>query len=82
MNPITGLLTALGVLTLGYVAAWTRLAMGARQRSDRDQSPDADARFPSALQLGVGFGSNFFDTLGIGSFATTTAIFRLRRMLP
>jgi uncharacterized membrane protein YfcA len=26
--------------------------------------------------------TNFFDTLGIGSFATTTAIFRLKRMVP
>src|SRR5207244_1185260 len=27
----------------------------------------------------VGFITNFFDTLGIGSFATTTTIYRLRR---
>jgi uncharacterized membrane protein YfcA len=26
--------------------------------------------------VGIGFGTNFFDTLGIGSFATTTAAFR------
>jgi uncharacterized membrane protein YfcA len=31
---------------------------------------------PSPLGLGTGFVTNFFDTLGIGSFATTTAIFR------
>jgi len=30
----------------------------------------------------VGFVTNFLDTLGIGSFAPTTAIFKLRRLVP
>jgi len=37
---------------------------------------------PTVLQLGIGFVTNFFDTLGIGSFAPTTAIFRLLRTVP
>lgn len=37
---------------------------------------------PSAAQSLVGFVTNFFDTLGIGSFATTTAIFKFREMVP
>lgn len=37
---------------------------------------------PSLLQLLIGVITNFFDTLGIGSYATTTAIYRLRRMMP
>src|SRR5690349_14173005 len=32
-------------------------------------------------RLLLGFVTNFFDTLGIGSFATTTAAFRARRMV-
>ena len=36
---------------------------------------------PTALQAGIGFVTAFFDTLGIGSFATTTAIYKLRRMV-
>lgn len=32
-------------------------------------------------RLLVGFITNFFDTLGIGSFAPTTAAFRARRMV-
>ena len=36
---------------------------------------------PSALHLATGFVTNFFDTLGIGSFATTTAIFKFKRMI-
>jgi uncharacterized membrane protein YfcA len=37
---------------------------------------------PTPFQLGVGLVTAFFDTLGIGSFATTTAIFKLRNMVP
>lgn len=37
---------------------------------------------PRALDLLIGFVTNFFDTLGIGSFATTTAAFRLFRLVP
>jgi uncharacterized membrane protein YfcA len=36
---------------------------------------------PTVIQLGIGFITNFFDTLGIGSFATTTAFYKLRRMM-
>ena len=37
---------------------------------------------PKPLDLLIGFVTNFFDTLGIGSFATTTAVFRLFRLVP
>jgi uncharacterized membrane protein YfcA len=37
---------------------------------------------PTPLQLVIGFVTNFFDTLGIGSYATTTAIYKLRRLVP
>ena len=47
-----------------------------------EPDPAIDARFPTPLQVGVGAVTNFFDTLGIGSFATTTAIFRLKQMVP
>ncbi len=39
-------------------------------------------RTPTLVQLLTGFVTNFFDTLGIGSFATTTAIFKFRHMVP
>jgi uncharacterized membrane protein YfcA len=35
----------------------------------------------SALELGTGFVTNFFDTLGIGSFAPTTAIFKFFKLV-
>ncbi len=37
---------------------------------------------PTPLQTVIGFVTAFFDTLGIGSFATTTAVFKLRNMVP
>ena len=36
----------------------------------------------SPAYLLTGFVTNFFDTLGIGSFATTTAIFKFKNMVP
>ena len=84
MNPITALLTALGALTAVFVAFWGRAIAvttgDTRGRGEPD--PAVDARFPTPLQVGVGAVTNFFDTLGIGSFATTTAIFRLKQMVP
>jgi uncharacterized membrane protein YfcA len=37
---------------------------------------------PTLLQTAIGFVTAFFDTLGIGSFATTTAVYKLRSMVP
>ncbi len=37
---------------------------------------------PNAEAIGLGAVTNFFDTLGIGSFATTTAWIKFRRMVP
>jgi uncharacterized membrane protein YfcA len=82
MTPITGLLTALGALTAVFAGFWTRTVLAARRVPDGRASPATDARLPSALEAGIGAVTNFFDTLGISSFATTTAIFRLRRLVP
>jgi uncharacterized membrane protein YfcA len=64
-NPINALLTALAVLTGGYVVGWSRHENG-----------------PSLGALGVGWLTNFLDQLGIGSFAPTTAFFRMFKMVP
>jgi uncharacterized membrane protein YfcA len=37
----------------------------------------AGFRWPTAVQLGIGAVTDFFDTLGVGSFATTTSLFKL-----
>jgi uncharacterized membrane protein YfcA len=81
MNPITALLAALAALTAVYVGVWAKVV--AAVRGDRSPaSPATDARFPTPLSLGVGAITNFLDTLGIGSFATTTAMFRAFAMVP
>jgi len=59
-----GLYGALGVLNVAFVATW----IGVRRRHARDQGP-------SIANVATGFVTAFFDTLGIGSYATTTAAF-------
>ena len=70
----TLLLGALAIVTVFYGVV---LARGiARARADGN-GPIG----PTAAGTVTGFVTNFFDTLGIGSFATTTAIFRQWRMV-
>ena len=82
MHPITALMSALGVLTAIYIAGWTRAVMAVRSLAGRTPTPATDARFPRPVQIGIGAVTNFFDTLGIGSFATTTAIFKFLKEVP
>jgi uncharacterized membrane protein YfcA len=63
-------------LAAGGLLLALRLAMAVRAAAGRDRQA------PSALEVAVGFVTNFFDTLGIGAFATTTTVFRLLRMVP
>jgi uncharacterized membrane protein YfcA len=58
--------------TFGLVAAWCIWQWIAHIRSRRTQEVRPQLTF-----LGIGFGANFLDTLGIGSFATTTTMFKL-----
>ncbi|HEX5476088.1 MAG TPA: sulfite exporter TauE/SafE family protein [Vicinamibacterales bacterium] len=82
MNPITALLSGLGALTAVFIAGWTRAIVAVRREHHATPTPATDARVPTPAQLGIGFITDFLDTLGIGSFATTTAMFRLGRMVP
>jgi len=70
---IAVLFVALAILTLTFLAVWV---IEARRSSD---TPDAGA--PNAERVVVGFFANFFDALGIGSFATTTTYYRFRRLV-
>jgi uncharacterized membrane protein YfcA len=67
------LLAGLAAMTLAFCAFWWRSA--------RLAAVENHAR-PTAIEIAIGFVINFFDTLGIGSFAPTTAIFRLKRVVP
>ncbi len=64
------LLSLLAVLALAFTIATVRKAMA------RDQlAPDVES-------IGLGAVTNFFDALGIGSFAPTTAWIKFRKLVP
>jgi uncharacterized membrane protein YfcA len=71
-----GLVSVLALVALAYVGRWWTLE---RSRSRNAIRPEQSPRFTDAL---VGFVTNFFDTLGIGSFAPTTAYFKLHQRMP
>jgi len=71
-DPRTTLLVVLGAVAVAFGIFWFRaLAASARTGSIR----------PSPYELLVGFVTDFLDTLGIGSFATTTTFYRARRTI-
>jgi len=51
-------------------------------RAERGAARTESSANPGLLRLAIGFVTNFFDTLGIGSFAPTTAAFKFRRVVP
>lgn len=63
----TWLFVALVAVTVFYLWTWFSAL---RQRQG------TEAIVPTPLQIGIGFIANFFDTLGIGSFATTTSMYK------
>lgn len=70
---IRSVLLAVLVLTaLVFIGAWRRAV-----RTQKESG-----RWPSPIQLAIGFVTDFLDTLGIGSFATTTAAYKLFKVVP
>jgi uncharacterized membrane protein YfcA len=65
------LLAALGALAIVYIWRWIVL----------ERSRGGGPR-PGIAGSATGFVTNFFDTLGVGSFAPTTSIFKLLRLVP
>jgi len=66
---LIALLVAIGLAVLAYAVALARVVLARRVR-------------PNFEAIGLGAVVNFFDTLGIGSFAPTTAWFKFRRLVP
>lgn len=64
------LLALLGLFAVVYILLW---GMEMKRRG---------FVLPTWLELGVGFITDFFDTLGIGSFAPTTAMFKAWKLAP
>ncbi len=67
------LLAALGIFAVVYIVVWFKIG---KAQSDDDHGP------PTPTHTGLGFVINFFDTLGIGSYAPTTAMYRLLKLVP
>ena len=73
-DPIAILIAILGVFVLGYLVAFTRaLARDGRSGAKILSAP---------LVWVVSFIANFLDTLGVGSYATTTSMVRFFRLMP
>ncbi|HSF18041.1 MAG TPA: sulfite exporter TauE/SafE family protein [Vicinamibacteria bacterium] len=70
---------ALGVVTAVYVSSWFASFLRFRRRS---APAPADHSIPTVFQAALGFITNFFDALGVGSFAPTTSVFKLRKIVP
>lgn len=71
----TWIFAALAVVTALYLIAWIR-AVRRAQAEGRDRFG-----LPSLLETAIGFVTNFFDTLGIGSFAPTTSWYKLQKVV-
>ena len=69
------LVWALGAVAFGYIVRWWMI-----ERARRGEDP-VDRR-PRISDFIVGFITNFFDTLGIGSFAPATAWFKFSKRMP
>lgn len=74
MNPISVLLIALGIFAAGYLYVFiSGLLRDAR---------NGETLAPKPLMGIISFVANFFDTLGVGSYATTTAMIRFFKLVP
>jgi uncharacterized membrane protein YfcA len=70
----TALLLTLAAIGLVFALFWI-FEVRRRNRNEDGQQ----GGWPSWILTGIGFGANFLDTLGIGSFATTTSAFRFTK---
>jgi uncharacterized membrane protein YfcA len=70
----TALLLTLAAIGVVFAVFWY-IQAGRRNRREAGQ----EGGWPSWILHAIGFLANFFDTLGIGSFATTTSAFRFTK---
>ncbi len=68
----TYLFIALAAFAAFYLYTW----LSAIRRQ-----PTNETAVPTPLHAGIGFVTNFFDTLGIGSFATTTSMYKFLKLV-
>jgi uncharacterized membrane protein YfcA len=71
LTPTAALIATLLLIAAGFIVFW-----GRRIATGKDGSAS-----PGLVHTGIGVVTDFLDTLGIGSFATTTTIYRLKRLV-
>lgn len=69
------LLLLFSLMALLFVGLWVRSLIRMRRENQ-------EWTWPRPIELAVGAVTDFFDTLGIGAFAPSTAIFRLAKIVP
>jgi len=75
------LLAGLALWAVGYIIIWSSLAKAGSETNSLASGMEKKGR-EFVLYAGTGAVTNFFDTLGIGSFATTISIFKFSRLVP
>jgi uncharacterized membrane protein YfcA len=78
MDAKTILVILLIVIAIAYHAFW----YAAVRRRRAAEGAAAATVSPTPRSMGIGFVANFFDTLGIGSYATTTSMLKLWNVIP
>jgi uncharacterized membrane protein YfcA len=76
MSVRIALLITIGVASATFIALWVRSLRRVRVAGATEGIQ------PAFTELAIGAITNFFDTLGIGSFATTTAAYKTLRLVP
>jgi len=71
----TWLLSIFSILALTFMLLWAKRLITMRKEG-------IDWRWPRLVEIVIGAITDFFDTLGIGSFAPSTAFFRLGKLVP
>ena len=67
------LFVALGVFGVAFIFIWIKALLSSKDFSRR--------LMPTLAESAIGFATDFLDTLGIGSFATTTALFKIAKVV-
>ena len=70
MSAISILYVVMGVVAVIFVAAVIR------------SFPRQRPKLPTWIEIGIGAVTNFFDTLGVGSFAPTVSLFKFFKLVP
>jgi len=76
---IRALLAFVVLVLIWFVWQWVSIE---RRRRSSVPGQSAGAPFGAPWDIAIGFVTNFFDALGIGNFAPTTAAFKLLKRMP